>query len=384
MTNAPAPFALTDSILFTGEAFVEKQALLVREGHVVDIVPNHVIPSDFPTIPCAGQILAPAFIDCQVNGGGNILLNNTPTVDGVLAIAAAHRKSGTTRLLPTCISDTAEVMSAALHATREARNRDPSVLGVHFEGPHLSPAMSGAHESQLIRPMSQADLDLYRAETGEKFILTLSPEQATPDQIRQLVRQGLIVSIGHSCANGPQVTAALDAGVTSFTHILNRMPPISTRDPGVAVYALNHRASYAGIIADGFHIDPELVRLVVRAKDPDRLYMVSDAAPPAGADIPLPYIMGGVRVTPKDGKCINDNGVVAAAGATLGQCVPIAIKEIRLDPEQVLRMASTIPAAFLGLGQSLGKLLPTYKADIVAMDMSFKTQAVWRDGIKVA
>jgi len=384
MTNPTAPYALTDAILFTGEAFVEKHALLVCEGHICDIVPNHMPPEGFELVSYAGQILAPAFIDCQVNGGGNVLLNSTPTVDGVLAIAAAHRKSGTTRLLPTCITDTPEVMAAALKATRTARKLDPSVLGIHFEGPHICPDMSGAHDLHLIRAMTNRDLELYRAEADEIFILTLSPEQATTDQIRQLVQQNIIVSIGHSSASAEQVLAALESGVTNFTHIMTRMPPIRTRDPGVAVMALNHRESYAGMIADGFHIDPELVRLVVRAKAEDRLYMVSDAAPPAGADVPLPYVMGGAHVTPTaDGKCVNDNGVLAAAGYTLGQCVPIAIKDIRLDPERVLRMASTIPAEFLGLGKSLGKLLPTYKADIVAMDLSFKTQVVWRDGVKV-
>jgi len=384
MTNPEKSFALTDAIIFTGDTFVEKQALLITDGKILDLAPMNRVPDDFRIVSCANQILTPGFIDCQVNGGGNILLNETPTVEGVLKIVEAHRKSGTTRMLPTCISDTPETMQAALNATREARKIDPSVLGIHFEGPHISPEMSGAHDASLIRPLTSEDLNLYQAENEEKFLITLSPDQATPAQIAQLVTQGVRVSLGHSNVSDALASAAIKAGATGFTHILTRMPPIKTRDPGLAVFALNSKETFAGIIIDGIHIAPELVRLAVRAKADDRLYMVSDAAPPAGADMPLPYIMGGVRVTPKDGKCINDKGVVAAAGYTLGQCVPIAIKDIRLDPERVLRMASTIPAHFLGLEDRLGHLLPDYCADIVALDHNFKAQAVWRDGIAYA
>lgn len=377
------PYALTNAIVFTGEAFVENQALLIDKGHITDLIPLSSVPDSFHPVSCANQILAPAYIDCQVNGGGNVLLNDTPTVERVITIAKAHHKTGTTRLIPTCISDKPEIMRAALQAVRAARKQNPSILGIHFEGPHLSPSLSGAHDMSLIRPMTDEDLTHYRVEDGEIFILTISPEQVTPDQIRQLVKQGVTVSIGHSCASLEQVQGALDAGARNFTHIMNRMMPIKTRDPGVAVLALNDRNSYAGLIADGIHIHPELVRLVVRSKAADRLYMVSDAAPPAGAETPLPYVMGGVNVTPKDGKCINDNGVVAAALNTLGECVPKAIRDIRLDPERVLRMASTIPAEFLGLGDKLGKLLPHYCADIVALDHSFKTLAVWQNGVKI-
>jgi N-acetylglucosamine-6-phosphate deacetylase len=161
------------------------------------------------------------------------------------------------------------------------------------------------------------------------------------------------------------------------------MPPIKTRDPGVAVIALNDNETYAGLIADGFHIDPELVRLVVKAKAPDKLFMVSDAAPCAGAITAKPYIMGGVRVTPQNGHCVNDDGTLAGAQKTLGECVPFAIKEIKLDPERVLRMASTIPADFLGLGKRFGRLLPNYTADIVGLDQSFAPSSVWQNGIKI-
>ncbi|MGE4352368.1 MAG: N-acetylglucosamine-6-phosphate deacetylase [Bdellovibrionales bacterium] len=376
--------ALTDAILFTGEAFVEGQTLLVQDGKIVDIVAKGSVPAGFERVSCAHSILAPAFIDCQVNGGGNVLLNATPTAEGVLTIARAHRKTGTTRLLPTCISDTPDVMAASLQAVRAARVADSSILGIHFEGPHLSPELSGAHDLSLIRPMEDRDEALYRAQEGEVFLLTLSPEQVSLDQISKIKRQGVIVSIGHCAASLEQVQTAIDAGVTGFTHIMNRMPPVRTREPGVAVLALNDTTTYAGVILDGMHLHPELARLVVRSKAEDKLFMVSDAAPPAGAETPLPYVMGGERVVPDaQGRCINDKGVITGAHRTLGECVPVAIRDIRLDPERVLRMASTIPAAFLGLGDRFGKLLPGFVADIVQLDHGFKVQRVWQDGVTV-
>ena len=384
MTNTfPTSFALTDSIIFTGETFVERQSLLITNGKIVDLVPSHQIPTDVPTISCAHQILAPAYIDCQVNGGGNAYFTDEPTLEALNIIASAHLKTGTTRLVPTVISDTPEKMMRCASVARTARKSNQSILGFHFEGPHLTPSLSGAHDMSLIRPINEQDLQNYVAQDNEVFILTLCPDQVTPDQIRTLAKQGVIVCIGHSAASLDQAREAIKAGVSGFTHIMTRMPPIKTREPGIAVLALNDTQTYAGLIADGFHIDPELVRLVVRAKAADKLFMVSDAAPSAGAEIPAPYNMGGVRVIPKDGKCVNDNGVLAGAQKTLGECVPTAIKDIRLDPERVLRMASTIPAEFLGLGDQFGKLLPNYTADIVALDHGFKTTAVWQSGVKV-
>ncbi|HAX90750.1 MAG TPA: N-acetylglucosamine-6-phosphate deacetylase [Rhodospirillaceae bacterium] len=374
------PMALTDAIIFTGEVFVENQALLVKDGKIVDLIHNDKVPDDFKITTCANHILAPGFIDCQVNGGGNVLLNATPTVKGVLAIAAAHRKSGTTRLLPTCITDTPEVMAAATAATRQARKSDPSILGIHLEGPHISEEYSGAHNVALVRPLSETDFQTHRAESGECFIVTLAPEQVTPEQIARLVKQGVIVSLGHTQATTEQTRAALAAGAKGFTHLFTRMPPVKGRSSTVVGVALDDAQSWCGMIADGHHVTPELMRIAVRAKAKDKLFLVSDSAAPAGADNPQPFDWCGQKVFPQKDYCVNEQGVVSGAMLTLGECVPRCIRDVRLDPEKVLRMASTIPAEFLGLGDRLGKLLPTYAADIVMLDHSFKTQKVWKDG----
>ncbi len=378
MTAAPIPTALTDAILFTGDVFVEKQALLMAEGQIVDLVANDKVSPHFQQVSCGGHILAPAFIDCQVNGGGNVLLNATPTCAGVLAIAAAHRKAGTTRLLPTCITDSPETMTAAITATRQARAQDSSILGIHLEGPHISVAKKGTHNAAFVRPMNDQDLKIYHAQEGEIMMITLAPEQVTPDQITQLIAQGVIISLGHSAASADQTRAALEAGAKGFTHLFNGMTAMGGRDPSLAAIALDHAPSYAGLIGDAIHVAPEMMRLAARAKD--NLFLVSDAMPPAGAEKPESFALCGANAASNGQACYNEEGGLCGAALTLGECVPRCIRAVRLDPERVLRMASTLPAAFLGRGHTLGKLLPSYTADIVMLDHSFKTQKVWQDG----
>lgn len=383
MPDPHAPFALTDAILFTGETFIEQQALLVKAGRIVDIVPVAAIPEGYQRQSYPHAILAPGFIDTQVNGGDNVLLNENPTIEGVLRIVQAHRKTGTTRILPTCVTDDRAIMQRSIEAVRAARLLDTSILGVHQEGPHLNPDYQGAHHLQWLCELSPEDIARYKAMDGEIYILTLAPERTKPGQIQQLVQQGITVCIGHTDATQEQVKAALAEGARGFTHLYTRMPPIRTRAPGVAVYAMNDANSYCGIIGDGAHVDPELIRLALRAKEKDRLYFVSDASPAAGAKNPQPFKMSGVMAYPQDKVCVNESGTIVGAQLTLGECVVEAIKTMKLPPETVLRMASTIPAAFLGLNKKFGYLLPDFQADIVALDHNFKATAVWRSGEKV-
>ncbi len=374
-------FALTDAILFTGEVFVEGHALLIADGHVLDIVPNTKIPANVTAQSWAGHILAPGFIDAQVNGGGNILLNASPDCDSVLAIAAAHRQTGTTRLLPTVITDTSETTRRAIEAIRCARERDSSILGIHIEGPHIGETNKGIHDATLLRPLSPEDMILYKPDEGESLLLTLAPEQTTPEQIKALCANGTIVSLGHTSASPEAIRAALAVGATGFTHLYNGMGPITSRNPGPAGVALDDRESWCGLIADGQHVAPELIRLALRVKPEDKLFLVSDAMPPAGTNEPQPFALNGQTILPDKNVCRNAEGKLAGAMMTLGQIVSYAIRELKMDPHRTLRMASAIPAAFLKLEKRFGYLLPGYKADIVALDHFFKAQSVWRGGV---
>ncbi len=376
----PPPFALTDAILFTGDVFVEGHALLVDEGHVLDIIPNAKIPPHVSVHSCAGRILAPGFIDCQVNGGGNVLLNNDPTPDSILAIAAAHRKTGTTALLPTIITDAPDVTRKAIEAVRQARAENPAILGIHIEGPHISEENKGIHDGNHIRPLGLSDEILYKPEEDEIVLVTLAPEQATPEQIERLWRGGAIISLGHTAARPEEIRAALAAGATGFTHLYNGMGPIRSREPGPAGVALDDPESWCSLIADGHHVAPELIRLALKAKPENKLFFVSDAMAPAGAEKPEPFFLNGEKISPDGDVCRNAESRIAGAMMTLGEMVSHAIRELKMDPRRALRMASAFPAAFLGLEKKIGFLLPSYRADIVALDHFFKAQEVWQRG----
>ena len=370
--------ALCHATILTGESTVENHALLLNNGKVVDIVRSNAIPADARRILYPERLLVPGFIDAQVNGGGNLLFNQSPTAETALAIAHAHRIHGTTRLMLTCITDHVDVAPRALTAMREARLMDKGILGLHIEGPHLSQAKRGIHQALYIRPIIATDMELYRCKDDEVLLVTVAPESVTAEQIEQLKRQGVLISIGHTNANPDQVRAALKAGATGFTHLYNGMSSPNARDPGVAGVALDDLNSWCGIIVDGHHVSAEMVRIAVRAKPDGKIFLVSDAMPPAASDNPQPFKLYDKTIRLDKGRCADDEDRLAGAAITLADAVRHCVK-IGIDVEEALRMASTYPAAFLGQ-PLLGKLLPGYEADIVVMDHQLRVEATWMAG----
>ena len=360
--------ALFDATIMTGEAAVEGHALLVRDGMVVDIVANRAIPAHAHKQNFLDKILAPGLIDAQVNGGGGVLLNNIPTAKACLEIAAAHRKFGTTHILPTCITDTPDIARQAIQAVREARKKDASILGIHLEGPHLSPDAKGVHGDPHIRPMIDDDMNLYRPEAGEIMLITIAPESVTPQQIKILRAQGCIVSIGHTKAAPDQILAALESGASGFTHLYNAMGGMPARSPGVAGTALDDRDSWCSLIADGHHVSDAMIRLTLRAKPTGKVFLVSDAMPPSASDTPQSFQLYGETIRVDNNRCVNAAGKLAGSAITLIDAVQYCVKHVGVELDEALRMASTYPAAFLGCGKTHGKLLPGYKADVIMLD----------------
>ena len=381
MTDTQANLtALCDATIFTGEQLEENRALLIKGGKVVDIVTPDKIPVGAHKISCGGHILAPGFIDAQVNGGGNILFNNTPTPDACIAIAKAHRGFGTTRILITCVSDTPEVTANAVSAMRDARKQDASILGIHIEGPHLGNERRGVHKAEFLREMSEKDLQLYHREGDEVMLITVAPENVTPQQIKTLRQQGAIVSLGHTSANAGQIQAALAAGATGFTHLYNGMGKPNADGPVPADSALADKESWCGLIADGFHVSKELILLALRTKPEGKIFLVSDAMPPAASDNPKPFKLYGEAVRVENGRCVNSEGKLAGSSITLADAVKHCVNNIGVDLAEALRMASLYPANFLGIDRQFGKLLPGYAADVVMLDKVLNPVKTWISG----
>lgn len=377
--------ALVNARVLGDAGFIDGAAVLLDGARIADVV----IGSD-PRVRTArvvdldGCTLAPGFIDCQVNGGGGVLFNDAPTVDGIARIAAAHRRFGTTGLLPTLISDDAATMRAAIGAVREAIARNvPGVLGIHLEGPFLATQRKGIHDADKFRAPTPADVDLITGAGAGKVLLTIAPEQVAPDVLRELAARGVIASAGHTAATYAQTRAALDAGVRGFTHLFNAMSPLQGREPGVVGAALEDRESWCGVIVDGHHVHPAVLRVALAAKPRGKVFLVTDAMPPIGSD-DAQFKLNGETITCRDGKCTNADGVLAGSALDMASAVRNAIAMLGVSADEALRMASTYPAAFIGLQNTHGHIAAGYAADLVALDADLNVRQTWIGGIRAA
>lgn len=292
--------------------------------------------------------LTRGFVDLQVNGGGGVLFNTTPTAAGARAIARAHRSTGTAAILPTLITDAAEVMECAGAAALAALGRD-GVVGLHLEGPHLSPARKGTHDLRFIRPLDERTLKLVAHLRSKRLplMMTLAPEAVAPGQIAHLVGLGVVVALGHSDATAAQARAALAEGAQTFTHLFNAMSQMQGREPGLVGAAINSEA-YASIICDGIHVSPEMIGLAIRARPlPDRMLIVTDAMPTVAG--PDRFDLYGQTIRLDEGRLVNADGALAGAHVTMLASVRLLIERIGLTPEVALRMAIRQPAALMGL-----------------------------------
>jgi N-acetylglucosamine-6-phosphate deacetylase len=371
--------ALTGARVFTGDAMLDDHAVLLDGAHIADVLPAANVPADVPRESLDGGLLAPGFIDAQINGAGGVLFNDTPTAASAAAIAAAVRPTGTTGLLPTFITDRPERRALAVAAGREAAGM-PGILGLHLEGPFLSRARKGAHDPALIVPMTDGDVDAMLDAGIDTLLVTVAAENATPRQIRRLTDGGVIVSLGHTDAPYDVARAAADAGARGVTHLFNAMSQLGHRAPGVVGAALDHGGLWGGFIADGHHVDPAALRIALRAKrGPARLFLVSDAMPPVGVPGDT-FVLSGRRVTRQGGKLLLDDGTLAGADLTMEGALRFAVEHLDVPLPEALRMASLYPAMFLRLEGRRGRIARGYAADMVLLDATLAVRRSWIGG----
>jgi N-acetylglucosamine-6-phosphate deacetylase len=326
----------------------------------------------------ADVILAPGFIDVQVNGGGGVLLNDQPTETGVRRIVEAHRAFGTTGCLPTLITDRTEVIEQLAMATQSAPNI-PGALGFHLEGPALNRARKGIHPESEIRVPSGRDLAAIKS-FGGRSLVTLAPECVPPSMIDDLNRAGLRVALGHSDATSTAVRQAADRGATGVTHLFNAMSQLGPREPGLVGTALDDDRLYAGIICDGIHVDPSNLRIALHCKGRDRLMLVTDAMPLVGTS-ETQFALQGRQIKLRDDRLTGPDGTLAGAHLTMIEAVRNAVAMLRVSLADALVMASRTPAAFLGLTSELGRIASGYRADLVAFNQNFEVVGTWVAGI---
>jgi len=374
-------FALTAERVWYGRKLSRGAAVLVDGGRIATALPVGELAPDVPLRDLGAGILAPGFIDAQVNGGGGVLLNEVPTVEGVRRIAEAHRRFGTTGLLPTIITDAPEVMKAAANAISKAiRQRVPGVLGVHIEGPFIDPKRKGAHDARFIRPPTEADILWLTGLDCGRVLVTLAPNVVEPPIIRRLVTAGIIVSLGHSDASAEEACAALDAGATGFTHLFNAMSQMTGRSPGLVGAALASQKAMCGIIADGEHVHPTSLMAAMAEKRHWGMFFVSDAMPSAAGGPPR-FKLQGREVEVVNRRLQLADGTLAGANITMLDAVKYAHRVLKLDLAEVLPMATDCPAKFLGLQGEVSLVGKDHRANFVHLSDDLDVLETWIDGI---
>ena len=373
-------FAITNARIFDGTDFLDGKSVIVRDGNVDKIVDAAALPADLTVIDGNGQMLAPGLIDVQVNGGGGVLLNDQPTVDGVRAIMQAHRKYGTTAMLPTLITDHRGKMETAIAAVTDAIDAGvPGIVGIHLEGPYLNPERKGVHSADIIRPMEDDAIELLTRLSNGRILVTMAPEKAAKGTIKALANKGVLVCAGHTAGNYAHIQSAIDEGLRGFTHLFNAMSPMNHREPGVAGAAMADDTTWCGLIADGYHVHPAVLKVAIHAKATGKIMLVTDAMPTVGADDKR-FTLGGEEIIAADGRCALADGTLAGSDLDMISAVKNCVEMVGLNLGEALRMASLYPAEFLKLDDKMGRIAPGYQADMILFDDAFNVSRSWING----
>src|SRR5262245_50546431 len=374
------PLAVLGHRVSDGRHWHNDAAVLIEEGRIRGLAAWGEVPNGWAQRRLPDDaMLAPGFIDLQVNGGGGILLNDGPTAECMRAIARAHRRFGTTACLPTLITDSLQQTQAAIAAARTAAGSE-GVLGLHLEGPFISPARPGIHRTDHIAVPHVGDLDWLADLAGAgRSLVTLAPERLPAGFLRKLTATGIRVSVGHSEATAEAVMRAVADGLTGVTHLFNAMPPFAGREPGIVGAAFVEQRLTAGIIVDGIHVDPIAVRAAFAAKGADGMALVSDAMPSVGARLDRFQLMGRT-ISLHEGHLTAQDGTLAGAHLDMASAIRNAVRLAKLPLDDALRAASLTPARFLGLEGERGALVSGAYADMVALTPDLHVIGTWVEG----
>ncbi|GAB4037442.1 N-acetylglucosamine-6-phosphate deacetylase [Spirosoma gilvum] len=381
-----------NATVFTGDEWLTNAYIRVENGRIQEIATtsDNLSADSESIIDLEGDYLIPGLVDLQLYGGSDRFLNENPTPDTVRHIYNSHVQNGTTTLLPTIHSTSLTIMQQAMAVVAVVRDEDPfGIPGIHIEGPYFNPVKRGAHSMAYVRTPAEGELEaLFSTNADVIRILTLAPEIFPPEQfetIKQLKHPNTLLSLGHSNATYQQATAAFNNGVPLSTHLYNAMRGFESREPGVVGAVFDHPSVRASIIADSYHCNPTAIRIAYRLLG-ERLFLISDAlfANPPRPEFSLGQFV--VHYEPDSngpGRYVNDEGNLAGSAITLIDCVRVAVEQAEIPITNALRMASTIPAEIIGLGDQLGKIQPGYIANLVRTDQSLHTKGVWTKGVPI-
>ncbi|OPY58430.1 MAG: N-acetylglucosamine-6-phosphate deacetylase [Pelotomaculum sp. PtaU1.Bin035] len=365
--------------IYTGDEVIFNRAVLVKNDIIVDIITYDKIKPSYKIIDLKQANIVPGFIDLQVNGGNGVLFNDQPTVDSLRKIVQGHSRFGTTDILPTFITDDPLKMKKAVKAVRYCLdNKEEGILGIHFEGPFISPEMAGVHDIEYIIDFDDSVAGIMTSLKKGVTYITIAPERLTRDQIQKLSGPNIKLAVGHSNADSVQMGEAFRSGITGVTHLFNVMSQMQQRSPGVVGSILADDNEWASIIVDGYHVDFVNVRAAWKAKR-GKLFLVTDAMPPVGSTLDE-YKIGPVTIYYKHGKCVTSNGLLGGSGLDMATAVRNCIQKVGIEMPEAFRMASTYPAQFIETS-TLGFIKPGYKANMTICNNDINVSGIVRNGV---
>ncbi|MFV0432222.1 MAG: N-acetylglucosamine-6-phosphate deacetylase [Alphaproteobacteria bacterium] len=357
----------TNTEIFDGKKLIKNHSLVTSDGKVVDIIANSNLPYEAHITKLNHGILSPGYVEVQANGGGGVLFNDEPTIQGLQTILKAHRKFGTIAILPTFITDTPNKMALGLKAIEDGLSQNlQGLIGGHFEGPFLNIEKKGTHLPEYIRKPNKADLELLSSYNLGHSLVTLAPENVEPAFIEALVKSGFKVAAGHTMAQKEDMLKAHKAGLSGVTHLYNAMPPLMGRQPAVIGSSLA-LGLYNGIIVDGIHSDAYCLQFAYKAFGAERLMLVTDSMHTIGIEGISEFMITGQKVFVKGDRLVNENGSLAGAHITMEQSVKNAHKLMKASVEDSLKMAITTPAQFINIPY-LSKIKGRNLNDILWLD----------------
>ncbi|MGB2146583.1 MAG: N-acetylglucosamine-6-phosphate deacetylase [Vibrio toranzoniae] len=372
-------YALSNCKIYTGSDVLTDHAVVIENELIKKVCPISEMPEGIEIRDLDGANLSPGFIDLQLNGCGGVMLNDEITANTMQIMHEANLKSGCTSFLPTLITSSDEDMRAVIKAAREYHNQyQNQSLGLHLEGPYLNVAKKGIHSVDHIRKSDSDMIELICENSDLVAKVTLAPELNDPEHIERLHKAGVVVSIGHTNATYAEARQGFESGITFATHLFNAMTPMVGREPGVVGAIYDTPEVYAGIIADGFHVDYANIRIAHKIKG-EKLVLVTDATAPAGANMEY-FIFVGKKVYYRDGKCVDENGTLGGSALTMIEAVQNTVEHAGIALDEALRMATLYPATAIGVESKLGRIKKGMVANLAVFDRDFNVKATVVNG----
>ncbi|ELI6453511.1 N-acetylglucosamine-6-phosphate deacetylase [Yersinia ruckeri] len=367
-------YALTHGRIYTGHEILDNHAVIVANGLIERVCPEADLPAEIEKRDLGGAILAPGFIDVQLNGCGGVQFNDSLEAiseETLEIMQRANEKSGCTSYLPTLITCSDDYMKHGIKVMRAYLKKHPhQALGLHLEGPYLNPLKKGTHNPVFIRQPDAAMIDYLCANADVITKVTLAPEMVDATYIRQLADAGIVVSAGHSNATYQEARTGFAAGIRFATHLYNAMPYITGREPGLMGAIFDTPEVYTGVIADGHHVAWASIRNAKGLKG-DKLVLVTDATAPAGADIEE-FIFAGKTIYYRDGLCVDENGTLSGSALTMIEAVQNSVEHVGISLDEALRMATLYAARAIGVDKQLGSIEIGKVANLTAFTRDYK------------